>query len=82
MKTLEKFLGINANDLKGAIPALKEVYTRLSRQYIDTTHPKLKMLDHLMIFCVITFVMQIAYAVVVGKDPFNSLLAGLFCSLG
>lgn len=40
------------------------------------------MLDSFIIFALSTLVIQIGYGAVVGRDPFNSLLAGSFCSLG
>ncbi len=40
------------------------------------------MLDQFILFTICTFIVQIAYSVLIGKDPFNSLLAGLFASLG
>jgi hypothetical protein len=54
------------------------------KEYRVSTHPKLKMLDSLIVLCLVTFVVQIAYAnaLVFSRDPFNSYLAGIFCSLG
>ena len=82
MKQLEKIVGVSMNDLQVAIPAITEGYQRLTKDYFEKTHPKLKMLDALIIFSLLTFVSQLAYSFVVGKDPFNALLAGLYCSLG
>lgn len=82
MKALEKISGINIYEASAALGSVKEVYKRLSKEYFEKTHPKLKILDQLIIFCIFTFVIQIGYSVIVGKDPFNSLLAGVFCSLG
>jgi hypothetical protein len=45
MKALEKIVGVNVNDLKVAIPAIKDVYNRLFKTYMEKTHPKLKILD-------------------------------------
>lgn len=82
MKALEKVIGVNLHDVTTALVSIKDVYGRLSKDYFEKTHPKLKILDQLIIFCILTFVIQIGYSVLVGKDPFNSLLAGAFCSLG
>ena len=82
MKALEKVIGVNFHEVTTALSSIKEVYSRLTRDYIEKTHPKLKMLDQLILFCILTFVIQIGYSVLVGRDPFNSLLAGVFCSLG
>ena len=66
------------------MPSLKSAADRIYKEYQGTTHPKLKMLDSLIIFSLITFVVQIVYAnaIVFSRDPFNSYLAGIFCSLG
>ncbi|CDW89895.1 dad family protein [Stylonychia lemnae] len=82
MKQVEKFVGVNMNDVRVVLPALKEASARIFKEYLDNTHPKLKMLDGLIILSIATFVIQLVYSQVAGKDPFNSLLAGLFCSLG
>lgn len=82
MKVLEKALGVNISELGLALNSIKDVGSRLRKDYSEKTHPKLRILDHLIVFSLVTFVIQIGYAVLVGKDPFNSLLAGAFCSLG
>lgn len=82
MKQAEKLLGVSATDFSQLVPAIKNASTRMLVKYRETTHPKLRILDNLIIFCLATFAIQLAYAQVVGKDPYNSLLAGLFCSLG
>ena len=82
MKQVEKILGLTLTDLKEMQPALKEAYSRISKDYFETTHPKLKMLDCLIVLSLLTFVLQVVYAQIMGKDPFNSYLAGVFCSLG
>ena len=42
------------------------------------------MLDGLIILSIVSFIAQVIYAqfIVFNRDPFNSYLAGLFCSLG
>ena len=54
------------------------------KEYQLNTHPKLKMLDSLIVFSLVSLVIQMIYAnlVVFSRDPFNSYLAGIFCSLG
>jgi hypothetical protein len=56
MKFVEKTIGIQASDVTNAVPAVKDAYTRIMSDYTLLTHPKLKMLDCLMIFCIVTFV--------------------------
>ena len=46
------------------------------------THPKLRLLDNLIIVCLVTFVLQVIYGVLFNRDPFYSFIAGVFCSLG
>jgi hypothetical protein len=84
MKTLEKMVGVNTADFANLLPALTSASTRMLKEYTQGTHPKLKMLDSLIALSVVTFVVQIVYAnvIVFNKDPFNSYLAGIFCSLG
>eukprot|EP00347_Sterkiella_histriomuscorum_P016894 403351441 len=82
MKQIEKLVGVNFSEVQQTIPALKEATTRILKEYRENTHPKLKMLDGLIALSLITFVIQLFYVQLAGKDPFNSLLASLFCSLG
>ena len=62
MKALEKILGVNMNDIRVVVPALKEATERIVKDYYETTHPKLKMLDSLIILSLVTFALQIVYA--------------------
>ena len=45
MKSIEKIIGFNINDLKVALPAITEGYNRITKEYISNTHPRLKILD-------------------------------------
>jgi oligosaccharyltransferase complex subunit epsilon len=40
------------------------------------------MIDSFVILAGMTFVLQLSYGVLVCRDPFNSFIAGLFCSMG
>ena len=62
MKQLEKISGININDFYIIGPALTEASTRIVKDYKEGTHPKLKMLDSLIVLSLATFVLQIVYA--------------------
>jgi hypothetical protein len=64
------------------IPSIFSAFSRISKEYKETTHPKLKMLDCLIVLCILSAIVQFIYAKVVGRDPFNAYLAGLFCSIG
>ena len=84
MKQVEKLLGVNTAEVGDLLPTLKKAQSRMITDYIKTTHPKLKMLDGLILFSLCTLIAQIVYAQILvrDRDPFNSFLAGVFCSLG
>ena len=77
-------MGVNASDFEAFLPSLKQASGRMVKEYQLSTHPKLKMLDALIVLSLATFVIQYVYAnfFVFNRDPYNSYLAGLFCSLG
>jgi len=62
MKQIEKIVGVSYNDLKVVYPSLKEASVRLVKEYRESTHPKLKMLDTLIILSIATFCIQLVYA--------------------
>ena len=82
MKTAERLTGVSLKDITGSIPVVKEAFEKAIRSYYDKTHPKLRMLDNFMVFCLVLTIFQIVYGVVMGRDPFNSMLAGVFCGMG
>lgn len=82
MKSLEKFAGVSPKDITDSIPVLKTTFDTALTSYRTSTHPKIRMLDNFMLFCLASFILQVLYGVIMGKDPFNSMLAGAFCSLG
>ena len=83
MKAVSTYVNGAVHDAKIVLPSLYEAYNRLMHQYQESTHPKLRMLDNLVIVCLLTFVLQIVYMLAVGtKEPLNALMAGCFCSLG
>ena len=84
MNTLLKYLGLNTADLSTLLPSMQAASTRMLTEYRHGTHPKLKMLDALIAFSLVTMIIQVVYANVIlrNRDPFNSYLAGVFCSLG
>ena len=62
---------------------LKQAYSKLVSQYNEKTHPKLRILDNLVLLSICSFVVQIVYMISVRtKEPLNALMAGCFCSLG
>ena len=52
------------------------------KRYFQETPLKLSLLDNLILLSLATFVIQAVYGVVFNRDPFNSFIAGCFCSLG
>jgi hypothetical protein len=83
MKSINNYINTAISDAKTVFPALKQATSKLSIQYAESTHPKLRILDNLIMICLLSFVLQIVYMIVGGtKEPLNALLAGCFCSLG
>ena len=83
MKAINTYLNDAVKDAKTVVPALKDAMSRLHMQYQETTHPKLRILDNLILLSLGCFFVQIAYTFFIRtKEPLNALLAGLFCSLG
>ena len=64
------------------VPSMKAAFERSRVEYLDTTHPKLRMLDNLIILSLATFVIQVVYGITFNRDPFNTFIAGVFSSLG
>ena len=79
---MEKLIGLKTSDFTEMIPSMKAAFDRSRVEYLDTTHPKLRMLDNLIILCLATFVIQVVYGITFNRDPFNTFIAGVFSSLG
>ena len=56
MKTLQKYVDDSIKDAKMVLPALEDAGKRLSAKYEESTHPKLRILDNLIILSLATFV--------------------------
>ena len=82
MQQIEKTLGISVNDVQQLAPAIKSAYEAARTNYLRQTHPKLRLLDNLILVCLATFLIQVVYGVLFNRDPFYSFIAGVFCSLG
>jgi len=82
MQQLEKIIGVKTEDFTSFIPNLKQAYAISSTKYDSNTPPKLKMVDSLIVLTGLTFLLQVGYGVLVCRDPFNSFIAGVFCSMG
>ncbi len=62
MKQLEKLVGVNTADFQSIVPQLKAAGARMYKEYSAQTHPKLKMLDALIVFSILSCVVQVLYA--------------------
>ena len=82
MQSLERTLGISAKDIKELVPTVKDAFFSAKETYLKQTHPKLRLLDNLIMLCLVTFVFQVTYGILFNRDPFYSFIAGVFCSLG
>ena len=61
---------------------MKAAFEQATKTYVEETHPKLRLLDNLILLSLATFVIQVVYGILFNRDPFNSFIAGVFCSLG
>jgi len=83
MQEIEKIVGIKAEDFKLLVPNIKAGFSHAVTKYHSETTDKLKMVDSLVFLSLGLFAVQIFYGIVLGRrDPFNSFIAGSFCSLG
>ena len=64
------------------MPTLKAAFETATQTYVEETHPKLRMLDNLILLSLATFGIQVVYGILFNRDPFTSFIAGVFCSLG
>ena len=56
MKAISNYVNGAVNDAKTVVPALKDAFVRLNNQYNEQTHPKLRILDSLILISLSTFV--------------------------
>ena len=83
MKAVGNIVSTAVSDAETVGSGLKTAYTKLVQQYNEKTHPKLRILDNLVLLSICSFVVQIVYMIMVRtKEPLNALMAGCFCSLG
>lgn len=83
MQEIEKLVGIKVEDFKLLVPNLKAGFSHAAKTYHSDTSDKLKMVDSLVFLSLALFAVQLTYGIVLGRrDPFNSFIAGTFCSLG
>ena len=82
MQFVERSLGISTKDVQELAPSIQAAVTTAKSQYLQNTHPKLRLLDNLILLSLGTFVLQVVYGLLINRDPFYSFIAGVFCSLG
>lgn len=51
----------------------------LLKSYTDTTSPRLKLIDTLLLFLMLSGIIQFVYCILVTNFPFNAFLAGYVC---
>ena len=64
------------------MPNLAAASKVASGKYNQETSAKLKLVDNLAALALAVFVVQLVYGGLFCRDPFNSFIAGLFCSMG
>uniref|UniRef100_A0A7S1TW01 Dolichyl-diphosphooligosaccharide--protein glycosyltransferase subunit OST2 n=1 Tax=Phaeomonas parva TaxID=124430 RepID=A0A7S1TW01_9STRA len=62
--------------------SLGEVYAGFKEHYVASTTTRMMLCDMLTATAVATTAVQAVYCFLLGSFPFNSFLAGLFCSMG
>ena len=56
MKSVNSVMSTAVSDAKTVVPALGEAFKRLVADYKEKTHPKLRLLDNLVLLCMFSFV--------------------------
>ena len=75
-------MDVRVDDFTNLLPNLEKAFKKGRQTYKETTPVKIKMLDNLIILAFACFLIQVLYGVFINRDPFNSFIAGVFCSLG
>ena len=55
MKVINTYISESIKDSQTVIPALKNAAVKLAQNYQENTHPKLRILDNLVILCILSF---------------------------
>lgn len=53
---IQKVFGVASSDFETLLPSLKSAAKRMTSDYSHKTHPKLKMLDALIVFSLVSLV--------------------------
>ena len=62
--------------------AVSQILSKVRSEYNRTRSKKLLMVDGLIVYSLLTALVQVAYMLLVGSFPFNSFLSGFFCHIG
>jgi hypothetical protein len=82
MNAIEKAIGLKFSDFRNLGATAKQAVSMAKTRYFQETPLKMQLLDNLIMLSVVTFIIQVVYGVLFNRDPFNSFIAGVFCSLG
>ncbi len=74
-------VGGGARSAAAAPPPLLSVLAEVAREYAATASTRERLCDSVLLAALVTAAIQLAYCAL-GSFPFNSFLAGFFCSLG
>eukprot|EP01042_Synura_sphagnicola_P028132 gene28132-36302_t len=61
---------------------IAQVFSKVVSDYQKNKSKKLLMVDSLIVFSLLSAVIQAVYMILVGTFPFNSFLSGFFCHIG
>lgn len=75
-------MGLEVKDFKQLVPNMRAAFSHGIKKYNIETPAKLKLVDNMVMLCLLMFAVQLVYGLVFVRDPFNSFIAGTFCSMG
>ncbi len=81
-------MGEEGGDIRSKMDYLAEVrklpgvVSEIVAKFRVTTPNRLKLCDYFIIFLALLTVLQLVYYVLIGRHPFEALLAGVYTSLG
>lgn len=69
-------------DLSTLPPQLINASQIALAKYRQETRPRVKLIDNFSLFALFVFAVQMGYGICFSREPFDSFIAGVFCSLG
>ena len=70
------------DDSRISLSNIKAVFNEFIGKYQKQTPKRLKIIDSFCLLCAILTIIPLAYCLLVGAFPMNSLLSGIFAPLG